>query len=264
VCTTIEDANSAISDCLEGQRFGSSGQEILIEEFLPGREASVMAIIADGKVTMLPVSSDYKRIRDGDQGPNTGGMGAISPTYVFAESRLNEVRERVFLPVLEALRKRGIEYSGFLYAGLMVLESGDFRVLEFNCRLGDPETQPLMLRIEDDFFELMEKAIFSPQQLPEEVGVKKQTALTVVLASAGYPDDVDDDKQILGLENLTDGVIVFHAGTISRGPDVISKGGRILSVTSLGLSTEDVREKVYQAISNISFSGMQFRSDIGL
>lgn len=263
VCGTIEEAYDAIADCLENQRFGASGEEILIEEFLEGKEASVMAIIADGNISMLPVSSDYKRIRDKDQGPNTGGMGAISPSRILSEARLSEVKEKVFTPVLVTLRDLGIDYSGFLYAGLMVQSNGDFRVLEFNCRLGDPETQSLMLRIDEDFFKLIEWAIFSPERLPDEVKVNDKTALTVVIASAGYPDAVDDGKQITGFDAVAEDVIVFHAGTMVTNDHIVSKGGRVLSVCALGYSLDDVRDKVYQAISKISFSGMQFRTDIG-
>ncbi|HMO17119.1 MAG TPA: phosphoribosylamine--glycine ligase [Oligoflexia bacterium] len=264
VCHAIEEALNAVSECLESNRFGSSGSEILIEEFLPGKEASVMAIISGNNISMLPVSSDYKRIFDADKGPNTGGMGSVSPSSVFPESRLAEISDNLFLPIIKCLRdNHGIEYSGFLYAGLMVMPSGDYRVLEFNCRLGDPETQSLMLRVEEDFFELMEKAVFAPDTLPPCVKLGNGTALTVVLASGGYPGTVHDGYIISGLDLVHDGVTVFHAGTERKGLDIFSKGGRVLSVTGIGDSLSDVREAVYDSIKNINFSGMQFRKDIG-
>ncbi len=257
-------AHEAVKDCLESQKFGSSGAEVLIEEFLPGKEASVMAIISGDSICMLPASSDYKRVFDNQEGPNTGGMGAISPTGVFPESRLEEVKETVFRPVVKELLGRGVPYTGFLYAGLMVAEDGSYKVLEFNCRLGDPETQALMLRIEDDLFSLLECAVFTPEKLPSQVTLSAKTALTVVLASEGYPGEVNDGKEITGISSVPHDVMVFQAGTKQRGDSVISSGGRILSVTFLEDTCEKVREKVYNAIPQISFEGMHYRKDIGL
>jgi phosphoribosylamine---glycine ligase len=263
VADDIQTAHEAIRDCLEHQRFGSSGAEVLIEEFLPGREASVMAVISGESICMLPVSSDYKRVFDNQEGPNTGGMGAISPTTVFSEDRLEEAKETVFRPVVKELSKRGIPYTGFLYAGLMVHEDGSYKVLEFNCRLGDPETQPLMLRIEDDFFHLLELAVFTPEKLPSRVALSDDTAMTVVLASEGYPGEVNDGKVIHGLDSLPEGIIVFQAGTKREGDTVISSGGRILSVTASADSAEAVIKKIYDAIPSVSFEGMHYRKDIG-
>lgn len=264
VAMDIETAYEAVRDCLEDQKFGASGAEILIEEFLPGKEASVMAVIAGDSICMLPVSSDYKRVFDGHEGPNTGGMGAITPTLVFAESRLEEVKETVFRPVIKELEKRGIPFSGFLYAGLMVHESGSYKVLEFNCRLGDPETQALMLRIDDDFFEILETAVFSPEKLPAQVTLSKKTAMTVVIASRGYPGTVDDNKEIQGITDVPQGITVFQAGTKFIENKTLSSGGRILTVTADSDSVENVRRKVYDAITSISFDGAHYRKDIGL
>lgn len=264
VAFDVETAFDAVRECLLDNKFGSSGAEILIEEYLPGREASVMAIISDQSICMLPVSSDYKRVFDNQEGPNTGGMGAISPTSVFSEDRLEEVKERVFRPVINELSKRGISYNGFLYAGLMVNDDGTFKVLEFNCRLGDPETQALMLRIEDDFFKLIETAIFIPEKLPEQVSLSNDYSMTVVLSSKGYPGEVEDGKEISGLDSVSSDIVVFQAGTRLYEGKTISSGGRILTVTSSANSLEDVRAKVYSAINKINFEGMHFRKDIGL
>lgn len=257
-----ETANKAVFDCFSGNVFGSAGTRVLIEDFIEGREASVMAIINDEHICLLPVSSDYKRAYENNEGPNTGGMGAVSPTPIFSEERLLEVKEKVFLPVIRELKKRGIPYKGFLYAGLMVLKDGSFNVLEFNCRLGDPETQSLLLRIEDDFFELIEKAIFNPFQLPQVVGLSKKTAITIVLASRGYPGVCDDNKKIT-ISNNDPEVRVFHAGTVNINSDVYSKGGRILGVSCLAEDSSVAKEKVLEAIKHINFDGMFYRKDIG-
>lgn len=255
-------ARSAVLDCFSANVFGSAGSRVLIEQFLVGREASIMAIINDEHICLLPASSDYKRAYDQNEGPNTGGMGSVSPTPVFSESRLAEVREKVFLPVIRTLREKGITYRGFLYAGLMVSANGTFNVLEFNCRLGDPETQSLLLRIENDFFELIEAAIFSPDTLPEAVLRNPKTAITVVVASRGYPSVCDDNKSIkISLQNPD--VVVFHAGTRRDGDQIFSKGGRILGVSTLSDSVETARAKILDALSGIHFDGMFFRRDIG-
>jgi phosphoribosylamine--glycine ligase len=265
VAHDLSTALDAVRDCLEDQRFGSSGAHILVEEFLPGKEASVMAIISDESICMLPISSDYKRAYDNHEGPNTGGMGAITPTPVLSESLLEDLKSEVFLPVIRKLKERGIPYTGFLYAGLMVLPDGSRKVLEFNCRLGDPETQPLMLRIDEDLFSILEKALFAPETLPPQVKCTDTTAITVVLASKGYPGNVDDGKEIHGLDKESDSpVIVFQAGTKLVDGKILSSGGRILTVTTTGRDLDEVRDKVYGAIKKISFEGMEYRTDIGL
>lgn len=269
VCVALdyESALSAVRECLEDNRFGSAGSQVLIEEFLPGREASVMAVISNGSICMLPVSSDYKRAYDNNEGPNTGGMGAITPTPVFPESRLEEVKAKVFIPVVETLKKRGIDYSGFLYAGLMILPDESIKVIEFNCRLGDPETQALLERIDEDFFLLLEKAVFRPAELPPCVKLSDSTTIIVVLASKGYPLDPESGQEIHGLMNTDTGdktIKVFHAGTKQQDEKVLTAGGRVLAVVVSGDSVAEVRDKAYKRISQISFSGMQYRKDIGV
>ena len=264
VAMTLEEAHEAVLDCLENSAFGDSGSTILMEEYLEGREASVMAIISDGNICMLPISSDYKRVFDGQTGPNTGGMGAVSPTPILSEERLLEVRDTVFIPTINKLKEKGIPYSGFLYAGLMVHPDGSYKVIEFNARLGDPETQVLMQRIEDDLFEVMDNAINNPSKLPAVLKLSGMTALTVVLSSKGYPGKVYDGKVIEGINNVPEGITVFQAGTKKDGEKLISKGGRILTVTTTGTSIEETRTKVYAALKAISFEGMHHRNDIGL
>lgn len=263
VAMDLETARAAIIDCFSGNMFGSAGSLVLIEDYLEGREASVMAIINSGNICMLPVSSDYKRALDNNEGPNTGGMGAISPTPIFSEDRLEEVKSKVFIPVINELKNRGIDYKGFLYAGLMVSPNGTFKVLEFNCRLGDPETQSLLLRINDDFFELIETAIFNPQNLPPVVDLNPNTALTVVLASKGYPGDVDDNKEVTGLELCLEGCKVFHAGTKLVDNKVYTKGGRIFGVSGIYEDYNTAKESIYSVVDQVNFSGKQYRTDIG-
>lgn len=264
VAMTDEEAKEAILDCLENSTFGASGSTILMEEYLEGREASVMAIISNGHITMLPISSDYKRVFDGQTGPNTGGMGAVSPTPILSEERILEVRDTVFTPTITKLKHKGISYSGFLYAGLMVHHDGSYKIIEFNCRLGDPETQVLMLRIEDDLFEVLDTAINSPEKLPEKLSFSPKTALTVVLSSRGYPGKVDDGYEIHGIDTAPNNIIVFQAGTTRDGTKLITKGGRILTITTIGDSITETRKAVYEAAMTISFEGAHWRKDIGL
>jgi phosphoribosylamine---glycine ligase len=265
VALSDEEARKAVLDCFSGDKFGKAGSQVLIEDYLLGREASVMAIINEDAVCMLPISSDYKRALDNNEGPNTGGMGAISPTPVLSEDRLEELKKRIFEPVVSQLKSEGISYKGFLYAGLMVGNDGDFKVIEFNCRLGDPETQSLLLRIEDDFFDLLELAIFKPKDLPNKVILSTKTALTVVLASAGYPATVEDNQLITGLEQEKELLVnVFHAGTKRVEDKVYSKGGRVLGVSALGQDFSEVSSLVYSAINHaLQFKGRQYRTDIG-
>ncbi len=264
VAMNKEEAKNAILDCLDNSAFGTSGSTILLEEYLEGREASVMAIINNGHITMLPISSDYKRVFNGQTGPNTGGMGAVSPTPILAEDRLLEVRDIVFIPTINKLAEMGIPYSGFLYAGLMVHPDGSFKVIEFNCRLGDPETQVLMQRIDEDLHKVLDTAINNAEELPDILTFSPLTALTVVLSSKGYPGPVDDGHEIHGLENLPNNIKVFQAGTKRDGSTIFTKGGRILTVTTIGDSISSTREVVYKAIQSVSFKGAHYRTDIGL
>ncbi len=263
VAQTVDEAVEALESFMVHARLGTSGSRVVIEECLVGREASVMALI-DG-VTVLPlvVSQDYKRIGDNDSGPNTGGMGSISPTPVLSDKRVENLVGEIFLPVLQTLHQRGIHYSGFLYAGLLVDKAGVARVLEFNCRLGDPETQVLMMRLKSDFLSVLSAAV-EVKLASVELEWRTDSAVCIVCASKGYPGKVDDGKKISGLFEGTDDLQVFHGGTKKHGDgEVVTSGGRILSVTALGGSVKEARERAYAAAERISFDGMQRRSDIG-
>ncbi len=236
---------------------------VVIEEFLRGEEGSFIAIIADGQVLPLAGSQDHKRLADGDQGPNTGGMGAYSPTPILDIAMSERVRREVMLPMARALQAEGLPYRGFLYAGLMITESGP-KVLEFNCRLGDPETQPLLMRLDSDLF-LTLLAAARGDALPPELQWKKELALCVVLAAPGYPDAPQLGQTIRGLERSLDGATakVFHAGTRVQDGALVTAGGRVLGVTVLAPSISAAQAQAYALAQQIHWPGMQLRHDIG-
>lgn len=257
-----EEAIQTLREFLLDEKLGTSGACVVLEERLHGREASVMALVSGDTILPMVISSDHKRVADGDQGPNTGGMGAISPTPVLSEERLPELVESIFRPTVRELRKRGVEYRGFLYAGVMVLPNGDVAVIEFNCRLGDPETQVLMVRLESDL-----ASVLSAAAKGELSGVNLEwstdAAAVVVLASRGYPGPVDDGKPLSGIFPSEQDLIVFHAGTTKNGEAIVSKGGRILGVTARGADLSKALARCYEGVQRISFDGMHYRKDIG-
>ena len=265
VAPDIDVALQALEYCLKGGGFGNSGAKVLVEEFIDGKEASVIAMVDGSNVVPFVVSQDYKRIYDGDKGPNTGGMGAISPTAVLEDRRVENLVGEIFMPVLHELWNQGIKYVGFLYAGIIVdSKTGEAKVLEFNCRLGDPETQVLLTRMESDFLYALDAAVLGKLS-SVELKWTKQAACCVVASSAGYPGEVDDGKELKGLFK-EDGVEVFHAGTVTSPDDsdkVLTKGGRILAVSALGDTIGDAVSKAYQGIEKIEFDGMYYRKDIG-
>ncbi|SPY07993.1 phosphoribosylamine--glycine ligase [Oligella urethralis] len=264
VAMTLEEAHQAIDDMLGGQ-FGQAGALVVIEEFLAGEEASFI-VMCDGN-TILPLASsqDHKRQLDGDQGPNTGGMGAYSPAPIVNEVIHERILSEVVIPTIEGMRADGIEYTGFLYAGVMIGEGDDatrpIKVLEFNCRLGDPETQPLLMRIKNDFVPLFEAAT---QGKLDQVTIDwdPRSAIGVVLAAHNYPAAPRTGDVIHGLGAESDEVMVFHAGTQLNDGEIVTSGGRVLCVTALGETIQEARQKAYAAIDEINFDGMQYRSDI--
>ena len=265
VAQTVEEALSALHEFMVSGAHGGSGKKVVIEQCLFGQEASAIVLV-DG-VTVLPLvfSQDYKRVGDNNTGPNTGGMGAISPTPVLSDLRVEKIVDEIFVPTLRELANRGIRYTGFLYAGLFIEKSGSVKVLEFNCRSGDPETQVLMMRMSSDIIPVFE-ALINQRLSSIELQWSQEAAACVVVSSRGYPNQNDDGKEITGLDQMPEGINVFHAGTV---PDrdhpetVISKGGRILSVCSFGSTVADATAKIYREIGKISFDGMHYRKDIG-
>jgi phosphoribosylamine--glycine ligase len=241
---------------------GSAGARVVIEDFLDGEEASFI-VMSDGRhVLALASSQDHKRLRDGDEGPNTGGMGAYSPAPIVTPTIHARVLREIIVPTVQGMAADGIEYTGFLYAGLMIDAQGNPRTLEFNCRMGDPETQPIMLRLKSDLVDLLERAIDG--RLDEvEAEWDRRTALGVVLAAAGYPDAPRTGDPVMALPPDADDCVVFHAGTQFVDGQLVTGGGRVLTVTALGDSVRAAQRRAYDAVAHVRFAGQHYRTDIG-
>ncbi len=265
VAMTPQEAHAAVDLMLVDNKMGDAGARVVIEEYLAGEEASFI-VMSDGEHALaLATSQDHKRLRDGDTGPNTGGMGAYSPAPVVSPRLHAQVMREIIMPTIQGMAADGIPFSGFLYAGLMIDAKGNAKTLEFNCRMGDPETQPIMLRLKSDLFELFELAC-AGALAEAEAEWDRRTALGVVLAAAGYPDAPQKGALISGLPRHTErseDCIVFHAGTSLEGDKVRVNGGRVLCVTALGDSVKMAQRRAYQAAEAIRFDGMQMRHDIG-
>ncbi len=262
VAMTLGDALEAIDMMFSGSKLGDAGHRVVIEEFMEGEEASFICM-CDG-VHALPFASsqDHKRIFDGDEGPNTGGMGAYSPAPVVTPDVHARTMREVIMPTLRGMAAEGNPFTGFLYAGLMIDEAGKPRVVEFNARMGDPETQPIMMRLKSDFLTLVEHAIDGKlDQIEAEWD--RRAALGVVMAAAGYPEAPTKGDEISGLPKATDDARVFHAGTTDKGGKVVTNGGRVLCVTALGDTVRIAQQRAYQLLEPIRFAGMQYRRDIG-
>jgi len=266
VATTLAQAHAAVDDMLVGNRMGAAGARVVIEEFLSGEEASFIVMVDGRHVLPLATSQDHKRLLDGDAGPNTGGMGAYSPAPVVTPEIHARVLREIIHPTVAGMARDGIPFTGFLYAGLMIDEQGNPRTLEFNCRMGDPETQPIMARVKSDLAEVFEAAIDGRLDTAE-IAWDRRTALGVVLAAAGYPDNPRRGDAIEGLpaqgNGALDDTLVFHAGTQDANGTVVTAGGRVLCVTALGDSVKIAQAAAYQRVSGLCFAGMQFRTDIG-
>jgi phosphoribosylamine--glycine ligase len=262
VAATVGEAQAAVDAMLMQNRLGDAGARVVIEEFLEGEEASFI-VMADGAHALpLATSQDHKRLQDGDQGPNTGGMGAYSPAPVVTPQLHARVMREIIQPAIAGMAKDGTPYTGFLYAGLMIDKAGNPKTLEFNCRLGDPETQPILLRMKSDLLALVEHALEGTLDRAE-ADWDRRSALGVVLAAGGYPDDPRKGDEIRGLPKATDDCRVFHAGTQLAGGKLLTSGGRVLCVTALGDSLKVARARAYEAVDAIRFDGMQYRKDIG-
>lgn len=262
VAANVPEANAAIDFMMRDKRLGAAGTRLVIEECLEGEEVSFI-VLADGKhVLPLATSQDHKRLRDGDQGPNTGGMGAYSPAPVVTPEIHARVMREIILPAINGMAEEGVPYSGFLYAGLMIDKSGNPKTLEFNCRMGDPETQPIILRLKSDLLDLIEHAVAGALERAEAEW-DRRSALGVVAAAHGYPEEPRKGDRIEGLPSATEECKVFHAGTRLDGKILLTDGGRVLCVTALGDSLRIARTHAYQALERIRFDGMQYRSDIG-
>ena len=262
VAATLDEAHAAVDGMLAGNAFGEAGARVVIEECLVGEEASFI-VMADGEhILTLATSQDHKRLLDGDQGPNTGGMGAYSPAPVVTPEIHARVMREVIRPVVAGMKVEGVPFSGFLYAGLMIAADGALKVLEFNCRMGDPETQPIMLRLKSDMVPLLEAAVDG--RLDQvEAEWDRRCAVGVVMAAAGYPDSPRKGDAISGLGAKGDDFHVFHAGTALAGDQVVTAGGRVLCVTALGDTVKIAQQRAYEVANGIDFAGRQMRRDIG-
>ncbi len=263
VVTSMPKAMEAIHKDMVKKVFGKAGEKIVIEECLEGEEASVIAITDGSTVKLLASSQDHKRIYDGDKGPNTGGMGAYSPTPAVTQEVEKEILHQVFLPVVKEFKQLGRPFKGFLYAGIMMTQKG-FRVLEFNVRLGDPETQVILPRLENDLLELILATV--EERLSEvKLQWKDEDCVCVVIASEGYPDEYETDKKIAGISNARENpdIQVFHAGTKRVNGELFTSGGRVLNVVGSGRSIFEALSKTYSAVEKIFFDKMVYRKDIG-
>ncbi|MDD2934105.1 MAG: phosphoribosylamine--glycine ligase [Methylotenera sp.] len=257
-----DEAHAAIDAMLEDNKLGAAGARVVIEEFLQGEEASFMVMVDGKNILALATSQDHKRLLDADLGPNTGGMGAYSPAPVVTPEIHAKVMREIIKPTVEGMAKDGIPYTGFLYAGLMISPNGNVKTLEFNCRMGDPETQPIMMRLKSDLVALMEHAVNGTLDRAEAEW-DRRFALGVVMASANYPETPKLGDEITGLpKNLVD-AHVFHAGTTLKDGKVVTSGGRVLCVTALGETVKFAQQQAYKITKEIKFNGAQFRTDIG-
>ncbi|VWD47874.1 phosphoribosylamine--glycine ligase [Burkholderia lata] len=262
VAMTLEEAHEAVDMMLSGNKLGDAGARVVIEEFLDGEEASFIVMV-DGKHALaLASSQDHKRLLDEDRGPNTGGMGAYSPAPIVTPQMHARVMREIIMPTVRGMEKDGIRFTGFLYAGLMIDKEGNPRTLEFNCRMGDPETQPIMARLKSDFSKIVEQAIAGTLDTVE-LDWDRRTALGVVLAAHGYPDAPRKGDRINGIPAETEQAVTFHAGTTLDGDKLTTSGGRVLCVVGLADSVREAQQHAYETINQINFEGMQYRRDIG-
>ena len=262
VAQTVDEALAAIDMMLLDNRLGASGARVVVEDFLEGEEASFI-VMSDGRNALaLATSQDHKRLLDGDRGPNTGGMGAYSPAPVVTPTLHAKVMREIILPTINGMATDGIQYTGFLYAGLMIGPDGDAKTLEFNCRMGDPETQPIMMRLKTDFTQLLEAAIDGRLDRVEAEW-DRRPALGVVVAAHGYPDAPRKGDVITRLPADADDCVTFHAGTALEDGRLVVTGGRVLCVTALGDTVRAAQKLAYQAVDQVAFDGAQFRRDIG-
>ena len=261
VAMTLAEAHAAIDDMLLGNKMGNAGARVVIEDFLQGEEASFIVMVDGENVLPMATSQDHKRLLDNDQGPNTGGMGAYSPAPVVTPEVYRRTMDEIILPTVRGMAADGCEFTGFLYAGLMIDENGAPRTIEFNCRFGDPETQPIMSRLDSDLADLVQAAL--DRRLDKvQAEWNPQTAVGVVLAAAGYPDSPRKGDAVEGVEAANKIGKVFHAGTAVSDGHTVTNGGRVLCVVGLGDDVKEAKAKAYEAVAEIHFEGMQYRKDI--
>ncbi|EGT5271796.1 phosphoribosylamine--glycine ligase [Clostridioides difficile] len=256
-----EDAIATLKEMMSDKKFGAAGDKIVIEEFLKGIETSILAFVDNDTIVPMASAKDHKKVNNYEQGPNTGGMGTFSPSEIYTEELANKVKETVLEKTLEGFKKDGLNFKGILFVGLMITEDGE-KVLEYNVRFGDPETQSVLFRLETDLHEIME-AILDNKLKDIEINYSDDEAVCVMLTSGGYPDSYEKGKIITGLESLDDDIVVFHSGTKMFDGNLVTNGGRVIGITAKSTTVKDAAEKVYENIKKINFEGMHYRTDIG-
>ena len=263
ICKTEDEAKDAIRLVMEKKVFGKAGDRVVVEEFLKGEEVSFLAITDGKSVVPLPPCQDHKAVFDGDKGPNTGGMGAYSPAPIITPKLKQEIMNSIMIPTVKAMAKEGRPYKGILYAGLMITKDGP-RALEFNCRFGDPETQPIMMRLRNDLVDVLSAAV-DGKLSKIKLNCDNRFALCVVMSSKGYPEDYQKCKEIKGIDEAAKlkEVVVFHAGTAIIDNTLVTAGGRVLGVTAMGVGVKRTINKAYEAVSKIKWEGVHYRKDIG-
>jgi len=261
IANNYDEACEAVHEIMESKIFKDAGNKIIIEEFLDGKEVSVLAFTDGTSIKPMVSSKDHKRIFDNDMGPNTGGMGTISPVSYYTDHMDSFCMEKIFAPTIKAMASEGRIFKGVLYFGLMLTSNGP-KVLEYNCRFGDPETQVVLPRLKSDIIEIFE-AVIDEKLENVDIEWSEKASCCVIISSGGYPGHYEKGKIIEGLENIPDDVMVFHSGTKLRNGNITTDGGRVLGVTALGDNVEDAAERVYSTIGKIKFDGMHYRKDIG-
>jgi len=262
VAMSIEEAHAAVEMMLSDNKLGDAGARVVIEEFLAGEEASFIVMVDGKHVLPLATSQDHKRLKDNDAGPNTGGMGAYSPAPIVTPSLHARIMREIINPTVHGMMKDGIPFTGFLYAGLMIDAKGNPKTLEFNCRMGDPETQPIMARLKTDLVDVMEHAVNGTLD-KVDLEWDRRTALGVVMAAAGYPDAPRKGDVITGIPEAEQDCVTFHAGIALKDNQLVTSGGRVLCVVGLGDSVRMAQKRAYETVDQIRFEGVQFRRDIG-
>lgn len=261
VARTLDEAEKAVEDLMRSRTFGKAGEEIVVEEYLEGEEISLMAFVDGETVRPMVPAQDHKPVFDGDRGPNTGGMGAYSPVPQISEERIRQIVQEILEPMARGMEQEGLRYRGVLYAGLMMTDAGP-KVIEFNARFGDPETQVVLPRLDSDLAEIL-SAVTEGRLQEISIRWKPESSLCVVMASEGYPGDVVKGKKIRGVPAATGETMVFHAGTSREEGALITAGGRVLGVTALGADLQSAREAAYRSVESIEFEGAHYRKDIG-
>ncbi len=262
ICNTLLEAEKALQEILVDRVFGDAGSEVIIEEFLEGIETSILCFVDGENIVPMVGSQDHKRIFDGDEGPNTGGMGTYSPNYTYSNEMAEKVMEQILKPTLKGIQEENMDYRGILFVGLMITQDGP-KVLEYNVRFGDPETQVVLTRLETDLVEIFQKLLIN-QLNSIEINWSEKASVCVILASTGYPEKYEKYKKIEGLNCLDEDIIVFHSGTTIKEGNLVTDGGRVLGVTAISNSIEEARHLVYVNIEKIHFEGKHYRKDIAI